>query len=73
VWHAPVRARGGLNLTALKWSFSLCGYLGDARRFDFFGAYAGPDREAAEELADLLQERSALFPDCRMLRVEEPE
>jgi len=42
--------------------------MGDARRFDFFVAYAGPDREAAEELADLLQERSALFLDCRMLR-----
>lgn len=37
-------------------------------RYDFFIAHAGPDREAAERLFDLLQERSAPFLDSRMLK-----
>src|SRR5271154_3944454 len=42
--------------------------MGDARRYDFFIAYAGPDRETAEQLSDLLQERSVPFLDCRVLQ-----
>jgi WD40 repeat protein len=42
--------------------------MADARRYDFFIAYAGPDRQAAEQLSDLLQERSVPFLDCRVLQ-----
>ena len=42
--------------------------MADARQYDFFIAYAGPDRQAAEQLSDLLQERSVPFLDCRVLQ-----
>jgi hypothetical protein len=37
-------------------------------RYDFFIAHAGPDRDSAERLFDLLKERSTPFLDSRVLR-----
>ena len=41
----------------------------DARpQYDFFIAHASPDQEAAEQLFDLLKERSTPFLDSRVLQ-----
>lgn len=43
--------------------------MGDARpRYDFFIAHAGPDREASEQLFDLLKGRCTPFLDFRVLQ-----